>query len=159
MSAFTRTSSSLALILGVCAVLPSAAAGRAADADRPMGGTCDTTFVFTGPGPLHIEGTCQFLHLGLTTVVAEQIVIPTGPTTVNIMNTAVYTAANGDELHSSFVGTGTIDQSGGVTFSGTETFSGGTGRFDGASGSMTDVGTASLVTGTGQLTGDGSIVY
>ena len=158
MTAFTRTSYSLALILCVCAVLPSAAGVRAADADRPMGGTCDTTFVFTGQG-LHLEGTCHFLHLGLTTLVAEQTVTFTGPTTVDITNTVVYTAANGDKLLSSFVGTGTIDQSGGVTFSGTETFLGGTGRFDGASGSMTDVGTASLVTGTGQLTGDGSIVY
>jgi hypothetical protein len=159
MTPFARTSSSLALILCLCAVLPAARSVRAAGADRPMGGTCETTFVFTGPGPLHIEGTCNFIHLGLTTLVAEQIVIPTGPTTVNITNTVVYTAANGDELHSSFVGTGTIDPSGSVTFSGTETFSGGTGRFHGALGSMTDVGTASLVTGTGQLTGDGSIVY
>ena len=158
MTAFARTSSSLALILCLCAA-SSAQGVRAAGALRPMGGRCDTTFVFTGPGPLHIEGTCHFLHLGLTTLVAEQIVIPTGPTTVSITNTVVYTAANGDELHSSFVGTGTIDPSGSVTFSGTETFHGGTGRFHGALGSMTDVGTASLVTGTGQLTGDGSIVY
>ena len=112
-----------------------------------------------GPGPLHLEGTCHFLHLGLTTLVAEQTVIRLARRLWIITNTAVYTAANGDELHSSFVGTGTIDPSGSVTFSGTETFSGGTGRFHGALGSMTDVGTASLVTGTGQLTGDGSIVY
>jgi len=97
----------------------------------------------------------------LTTVVAEQTVIPINATTLLITNTAIYTAANGDELHSSFAGAGTIGPSG-VTFSGTETFSGGTGRFHGASGNMTDSGTAtftSAVAGIGQLAGDGSIVY
>ena len=158
MTAFARTSSSLALILCLCAVLPSAASGRAADAPRPMRGTCDTTFVFTSPTALHIEGTCHFLHLGLTTLVAEQTLNPIDPTTVRITNTAVYTAANGDELHASFTGMGTFGPSG-VTFSGTETFSGGTGRFLHVLGRMTDVGTANPDAGIGQFTGDGSIVY
>ena len=162
MAAFARSLSSLGLILCVCAVLPSASGVRAADADRPMGGSCATTFVFTNnQGAVHIEGICHFLHLGLTTVVAEQTVTPTGPTTLLITNTAISTAANGDELYSSFVGTGTIGPSG-VTFSGTETFSGGTGRFIGASGSATVTGTATFTSpeaGIGQFRSAGAIVY
>jgi len=157
----SRTSS-YALILCVCAVFLSSPSLRAGAESRRMGGSCDTTAVNNGsPFTLHIEGTCQFRHLGATTVVAEQIIIPTSPTTVRITNTIVYTAANGDELHSSFVGTGTFTAEG-VTFSGAETFSGGTGRFAGASGGMFDIGTATFTsptTAVGHFTGDGSIVY
>lgn len=153
--------SSCAFVVCVCALLVSSPRLRAGAEDRPMAATCDTTFAFTGPTSAQVLGTCQFRHLGLTTAVADQTIIFTGPTTLSITNTVVYTAANGDELHSSFAGTGTIGPAG-VTFVGVETFSGGTGRFAHASGSMVDRGTAAFsspATGVGQFTGDGTIVY
>jgi hypothetical protein len=46
-----------------------------------------------------------------------------------------------------------------VTFSGTETFEGGTGRFAEATGSAAVVGTASLITNTGSYETSGTLTY
>src|SRR5881396_523394 len=124
--------------LGACGVLWTVpvidASGKPAAPTRPLQVSCQTAFAFTQTGSIHVEGICHYSHLGLTSAVAEQIVIPQPDGTLHIVNTAVYTAANGDALFSTFVGTGVFTPSG-VSFSGTETYHGGTGRFVGATGS------------------------
>jgi hypothetical protein len=87
--------------------------------------------------------------------------MPTPDGTLLIVNTAVYTAANGDKLFSTFLGSG-VPTSTGVSFSGTETYDGGTGRFADATGSATLVGSAEFTSpsaGVGQYSVEGTISY
>jgi hypothetical protein len=92
------------------------------------GGNCETTFQFTGPTTIHIDGHCTLLHLGATTLVAEQTVTQNPDGTLGAVNDSVYTAANGDQLFSHFVGVA-FPGAAGLDLSGSETFDGGTGRF------------------------------
>lgn len=133
---------------------------------RPAGGTClpQVTVVAPFPGPtqpilnLSIEGVCTLRHLGLTTMqITETVDFSTGI----ILNATAYTAANGDVLNSTFVGTLLSPPGPDAVFEGTETYVGGTGRFVNVSGSSFLEGTAHLVglTGTGQYTTIGTITY
>jgi hypothetical protein len=71
-----------------------------------------------------------------------------------------YIAANGDKLHSKFVGTGTINfATATAMFEGEETYDGGTGRFEHATGSSFAEGDASLSENTGFFTIIGTISY
>jgi hypothetical protein len=129
---------------------------------RPAGGNCRTTIELLPPAPgqapnvqeIRIALDCNLRHLGRVSGVSLQSIIFTGPTSYLLSATTVYTAANGHELHTSFAGAGILDQDI-VTFSGTESYVGGTGRFDGATGSATLVGAASLtsLSGSYQTTG------
>lgn len=77
-----------------------------------------------------------------------------------ITNSTEYRAAYGDRLLMSFLGTGQLDlATGEVSFVGTETFLGGTGRFANASGSATVQGRASVATNLGSFTSTGRIAY
>jgi hypothetical protein len=75
-------------------------------------------------------------------------VIFTSATTATASNTTTYTAANGDQLFAEWTGTST-SVGPAITFSGLQTYAGGTGRFPDASGSAQILGTASFVTNTG----------
>jgi hypothetical protein len=118
---------------------------------------------------LRIEYTCQISHLGRTHNVVIQSVIPTGPPAGALLsgivnNTGAYVAANGDRVNSSFTGTSVTNLADFTAeFEGTETFSGGTGRFAEASGTAHIQGTAVLDpatgTGTGQFSIAGTITY
>jgi hypothetical protein len=150
--------------LALLAAVPSAVAGGAA-VERPLKGSCETTFVPMGiaPGPppvqtLEITLTCRLTHLGLTGGAATQLVT-LGPPPFAIATEIVYVAANGDELFATFAGQGFPSPDGTVAFAGMTTYSGGTGRFEGATGWSLDTGTASLVTLTGALTANGKLTY
>jgi len=154
------------LLIGTVALALSAAAYEASAASsnpsRPLDASCQTTFAFTPTGSIHLEGTCHYTHLGLTTVVAEQIAIPQPDGTLYLVNTAVYTAANGDELFGTFVGTAVFTPTVAVSFSGTEAYAGGTGRFADATGTAAPVGGAeftSAIAGVGHFSGGGTISY
>lgn len=150
---------------------PEASAGsalqfaRSAPPSRPAGGKCQTQFAFLSDVVVQIELDCNLLHLGLASGTSTQTITVTGQSqtgqlTAVLSSSPVYTAANGDLLNASFTGTGLIDPvAGTVTYSGTETFSGGTGRFAGASGSVALNGTASLITMSGSYTTTGSLRY
>ena len=69
-----------------------------------------------------------------------------------------FTAANGDLLRATNVGTSTPSRPG-VAFQGTTTFIGGTGRFANASGQARAAGTANFLTNTAEFTLDGWIAY
>ena len=145
---------------------PSAKAALAASPVRPFGGTCETDIAILPPVPsdppnvlrIHIESLCQLKHLGRSTAITEQIVVFTGPTTAIASNSTTYTAANGDQLFATWTGTST-SVGADITFSGPETYTGGTGRFVAASGSATIAGTASFLTNTGQFTSVGTLSY
>ena len=132
----------------------------------PFEGRCDTDITILPPLPgdppnlqrLHIEYVCQLRHLGRTTAINEQTVTFTGPTTGISSNTTTYTAANGDQLFSSWTGTVVVDGPL-VTFRGPEVYAGGTGRFVGASGSSFISGTGSFVTNTAQFTLAGTLTF
>jgi hypothetical protein len=118
---------------------------------------------------LNIDYTCEISHLGRTHNTVVQSVVPTGPPaglflTGIVNNTGAYVAANGDRVNSSFTGTGITNLADfTAVFEGTETFSGGTGRFAGASGTAFIQGTAAndVTTGTGkgEFTITGTITY
>jgi len=152
-----------------CLMLALALPASAGDRERPYKGSCTTVVLpVTAPGvvpqELRIETDCTLAHLGRTTGVAEQFVTPTGQSgtivTLLIQNTSVLTAANGDELRASFIGSGVLDlTTGEVTFIGVETYDGGTGRFVQATGSSNLQGDASIVTNRGFFTVNGRIAY
>jgi hypothetical protein len=144
---------------------PTAAAGdEAAPAfavtpERPFGGTC--TFVSTVLPPeagqpenvvrFRQDLVCHLRHLGLTTAISEETATFT-QTTIVFVTTLTYTAANGDQLFTTQIGTGLPpDQNGVVHFAGSETVTGGTGRFADASGTFLFDGSVTPATLTGQV--------
>jgi len=154
--------------VSVISLSPVALAGSNGT-DRPIAGTCDTVVTPLNPGSnlayLHIDLTCHLRHLGLTTGTALQVVNPAGPPVgpvlpIVISTDITYIAANGDMLHSKFVGAGTINfATGTAMFEGEETYHGGTGRFEHATGSSFAEGDASLSDNTGFITIIGVISY
>ena len=158
----------LAAVALVASLTVPVAAVSASSVTRPMSGSCVTAPVLvppSSPGALFgvtITGTCRFTHLGRTDMAARQDVFA-GPGGLSLAGHAVYTAANGDLLETSY--SGPVQQTGpaSVSFSGTETIVGGTGRFAGATGSVRYAGEAVTappgVPGVGAVSVDGSITY
>jgi hypothetical protein len=160
--------------------------GLAALASRPFKGECQTTITPLNTPPaaacaafepvpsafIEIGGECQITHLGRATTHAVQQLLfaldPQGqpifvdgqPLITGLRNCAEFIAADGDRLR--HVTTGTVvpgSQPGVVAFSGSLTFTGGTGRFASASGSAAFDGTASIITNTGELRVNGTVDY
>lgn len=143
---------------------------RGHTAERPFRGSCEvdvTAFIpleLGSDGQLLrarqlIEGTCQLTHLGTTAVHLDQVtdytVFPSRST-----STQAYTAANGDQLFAEGISfNGAPDGHGNVTFTGTLTATGGTGRFENASGSADASGGFNLRDLTGFYSLDGAIIY
>ena len=150
-------------------VLLAQAFGPAAWADapsRPYHGSCATVVTPLDDQflQLHIDLDCILTGLGKATGVATQtntVVSQNGPVVVQVIgNTTTYTAANGDVLNQSFEGMALLNVvTGEVQYMGTETFLGGTGRFADASGTSQLTGTASLFTGNGFYTVNGTVAY
>lgn len=104
------------------------------------------------------KGVGGLSDLDNSTVSSEQTVdfTKTPPT---LTGTNEFTAANGDKLYATHSGvSGAPDATGSVTFSGEYKFTGGTGKFEGASGSADFTGTANIPTGKGQFSLDGKII-
>jgi hypothetical protein len=150
----------LAILLGIAALAAAPAAGAAGP--RPMSGSCSTAFTVGQTGVISIAGSCLLTHLGLTTYSATQTVTPNPDGTVHIEVDGVYTAANGDTLHGVISGTGTFGGGSSVSYTTTETFIGGTGRFANAHGEVIDTGIAQFTgptSGLSTYTMLGSISY
>jgi hypothetical protein len=176
MRPFTARTVMLTLVVVGCSGEAPTEAGREANGptlsrqnaaagalvSRPLSGRCETQFPaipFPPPPELLqiVTGTCQLPHLGRTTLLIVQ--------TVNFVTGAIsstetiFTAANGDVLRAVDAGTSLPSGSAGVTFSGTLTFVGGTGRFTRATGTVSFAGAAEFVTNTGFFTVDGTLTY
>ena len=147
------TSTDLPLAPSVASPSRAAAGGAASAATTglPWSGRCEFAAERLGPTLIRIVGTCQLAHLGRVTYVNLQTLVP-GPVT-QFTNATIYTAANGDLLHTTAVGTVTPIAGGSrLTASATETVTGGTGRFARASGQAAFAGTVFL---TGPAAGTG----
>lgn len=167
------------LLLTACADSPASprAFGARSDAatasrspDRTHAGSCTSTFTLLPPGVgqapnvirMTIDYTCQLTHLGRTTGAVLQTVTFGQDGVGQITNTTTYTAANGDQLHATFAGTGTPTSTGGFVLAGTETYAGGTGRFAAATGSARLDGAAHFTSAAGGVGGfdvRGSLAY
>jgi hypothetical protein len=152
----SRTLIALSIALGVSAV-PAVAQHFV-----PIHGTFTTTAVLVptpvpGVFALTISSVGHVSHLGPTTGSSVHTVDQTVSPALQF-GTNTYIAANGDRLFSTYSGTASPPNvSGVIQFSGTQTFTGGTGRFNGATGSTTVQGQANVFTGIGQFTFSGTI--
>lgn len=137
---------------------------------RPISGRCENTFQIIplklGPNgePLlfstPLRGTCEIAHLGRSAVAIDQLVNFTTTPISLTSPSIVYTAANGDQVRGTYAGSITSnDGAGNITFTVTETITGGTGRFAGARGTLTLTGGASQSTLTSFFSLDGTIAY
>jgi hypothetical protein len=131
-----------------------AGAGANVSTSLPLSGRCETRFdppPFPLP-PVHRQidtGTCQLSHLGRTEFFAiQEIDFATGS---QISIEVAFTAANGDVLRATNVGSSTASGPL-VRFTGTMSFVGGTGRFEHAAGQARLQGTANLMTNTAAFT-------
>jgi hypothetical protein len=133
----------LMVVLGLASVRDAAAAEQV-----PFSGTFTTSGTATPCGPLtfclSVQGAGTAMHLGRTTItrsiVTRNTLVPcpdvAGGTIREFTDTLTLTAANGDAL--TMTGSGTSCANGiDVISSGTYAVTGGTGRFSGASGTMT----------------------
>jgi hypothetical protein len=123
--------------------------------ELPFRGTFEASETESGPGGAqhHLEGTGNATHLGRFAITSNFIV---NSTTVTGAGTAIWTAANGDQIFTDVTGQGV------VTFptlivDETHTITGGTGRFEGASGTFIDERTINLPTLTSSATITGMI--
>jgi hypothetical protein len=138
----------LAFALAIAVVAMWLPFNHVAAADQvPLKGTFVSNSIVTVNFPvLHAstDGVGELSHLGRTTFHSE-IDILIGPQTVT--GTGTFTAANGDTLTAIVSGTVSFPDAQGISkLNLTDTFTGGTGRFAGASGSAS-------VTGFSQATG------
>ena len=137
----------------------SKSSNSAANQTRPWSGRCEGTAGPVDPTTIHIVGDCNITHLGRSTVDGTEIILPNA-TGFDLSASNTYTAANGDRLYTHSVGTAQFkpDYSG-VTFSGVETVTGGTGRFANATGSATRVGSTRFSDGSGSWVNIGTLAY
>lgn len=144
------------------ALARNAPTGQSVPASVPISGRCELTTLATTPSPAPpafqqlAVGTCDLAHLGRATVHFTQVVNFATGTQHSLELT--YTAADGDTLRAASTGTSVVS-AGGVRFSATITFLGGTGRFVHATGQAHADGTASLTANTSEYTLDGNIAY
>ena len=133
--------------------------------ERPWKGRCEvetwiTEFGSTGPTKFHQVGVCQLAHLGRTTVITDEAFLPE---TGNYGVSSTFTAANGDELHTTgIVSASPIAPDGSLAVAGSYTAVGGTGRLAGASGTAVFDETAHLTdrgTAAGSYTLEGRLAY
>jgi hypothetical protein len=128
----------------------------------PFHGTFETVSTVIAPPPMlqqEISGSGQAPHLGQSTFTASSSVNMTGAPPFALNGTAVFVAANGDELWACFTGTVTPNGQGANDVAIDYTVTGGTGRFDDASGSFTGSTVAVPGLQDGELTLDGTISY
>jgi hypothetical protein len=156
-------------VVALVIAAPEVAAAKAGGTDRPLKGPGSGTTTFdtsTVPFPATGEGTARISHLGKTTYSLDYTITPGAGGTFSVAGTAEFVAANGDSVFTSFSGSGqgTGPQTSVATVG--STITGGTGRFEGASGSFTTtvltettsvVGTT--VTANQTLTSRGTISY
>lgn len=120
-----------------------------------------TASVVLAPPPflkLQISGTGRGTHIGRATFISYPTINFTVPPPFPLSGTQVMTAANGDELFTSFVGESTPpDEDGNVYITNMQTVTGGTGRFAGATGTLAGAAVAHNANPAGTATIEGTI--
>jgi hypothetical protein len=155
-----RVLSSLAVSTGLVVVALAVAGTSSAKNSVPFKGSYSGTATVSLPF-VSIAASSEATHLGNSTETVSLTVGPNpAPLCLTDVGTAVLTAANGDQIFLAASGTTCLNPSTGlVSLSGTQTITGGTGRFEGASGTLTVSGTANPATETLSYTLEGSISY
>ena len=125
-------------LLAVAALSPPAALGKATGPVRQLSGTSSsTTTVDLVAGTGRVSGSGRLSHLGRFAFTNDITSFTlTGPDTFRLTLTATLVAANGDRVCTAATGTGTLTRAGSETRL-VSTITGGTGRFAGASGTLT----------------------
>ena len=119
-------------------------------------------FSLTGAGTLvngALNASGRATHLGLFTEVGQLSFVPDpdNPTLILVTGDATFTAANGDVLEGVIEGA-VLDVTTGIG-NGVFAFVGGTGRFEGATGTVDFVVEQNLVTGAFEINGVGTLDY
>ena len=126
----------------------------------PFTGDYVTTAQFLqGPAVQIITGIGQAAHLGQSTFVANATVNFSTPPPFAIAGNAVFTAANGDQFYTQFTGTNTPTGNGtsrGVIY---HTVTGGTGRFENATGTLTGIALVNAANPTNTVSYTGTLNY
>ena len=128
--------------------------------DVPFKGDYITTAQFIqGPAVQIIRGVGEASHLGESSFVANATVNLTTPPPFAIAGTAVFTAANGDQFFTQFTGTNTPLGNGIARGILNHVITGGTGRFEDATGAFTGIATVNQANPTNTVSFDGWIQY
>jgi len=130
----THLMATAAFFLVLAALAPTSALAKAGGTDRPIsasGPGSTTANLATGTFVFEFSGTGS--HVGKFTATTEGTIVPTGPGTFALSGNAILVAANGDQLTATATATVTVNG----PVSGVATITGGTGRFEDASGTLT----------------------
>ncbi len=128
----------------------------------PFKGSYVTTVEALSPPPMlsqRITGYGQATHLGNSMFVALPTVNLTTPPPFQIIGTAIFTAANGDEFNTEYTGTSTPNGDGTSTAVLYHDIVSGTGRFANASGSIVANTLINPALPSGLITYEGNISY
>ena len=139
------------LVLALAATSPSAALAAANGTDRPLTGTntgTGTLNLDTGAQTVNFSG--QLSHLGADSGHADLTITFTSDSTFTYTGTRPFVAANGDEVFSAVMGSGTSAPPTGESTE-TDTITGGTGRFAGATGTYTNTVSSVVVSVIGPI--------
>ena len=142
----------LVLLAGVAAFAVTALSPPAAPAAhgtaRPLTGTGTGTLTLNlATGAATSEFSGHLSPLGAETGYDNLTFTLTGPSTFTYTGTGTLVAANGDKLFSAITGKGTLTRTTAKSTE-TDTITGGTGRFAGASGTYTDTVSSVVVSAT-----------
>ena len=142
-------------------IASSANSSRRNDENKlPFKGDYVTTAEFlAGPAVQRITGIGHATHMGESIFVANATVNFSTPPPFAIAGTAVFKAANGDEFYTQFRGTSTPTGNGTSRGDIFHTITGGTGRFEDATGNLIGVAFVNQANPTNTVTYDGSISY
>ena len=143
---FSPTAVALAgLVLAFAVLAPSAAVAKQGGTDRPIAAKqSGTNVIDVASGAYVIDATGTESHLGKVTAHYTGVATPTGPNTLSISGSSVEVAANGDKLYATHSGSATLDAAFNAQGTLVNTITGGTGRFENASG--VETGTFSMQT-------------
>jgi hypothetical protein len=125
------------VVLALAALAPTSALANTGGTERPLRGTeSGTTTLNLATGAASADFTGALSHLGKFTGHSNVTVTFTGPSSFAAVGKGSLEAASGDELFFDVTWTGTFTATA-IQTTAVRTITGGTGRFAGASGTMT----------------------
>ena len=124
-------------LFATIAIGTASALAAAKGTDRPLQGTTTGSLTVSLPsGAATSSFTGNFAHLGATTGGDVATITLTSPATFTYTGTDTLVAANGDEVFSTFTGSGVFTSATTIESTQVNTITGGTGRFADASGTF-----------------------
>ena len=159
--AMKRVLSALVVSTGLVVVALAVAGAASANTSVPFEASFSGTSSATGPSSFLVVLSGEATHLGKSSETVTVTLTPgPGPFCNTDIGSVVLTGANGDQIFEAVTATTCFNLSTGlVDLSGTATITGGTGRFEGASGTITVTGTINPATGENSTMEEGSISY